>query len=102
MSEKESPTGSAKKKSVSLHINEETRRGVYANKAIIAHSRDEFILDFVSDLPPSGQIVARVITAPTHAKALMEALRENIERYEKSHGEIPRTRREPPRPIADA
>jgi hypothetical protein len=102
MSEQGRSAGTPKKKSLNLNIDQETRRGVYANKAIVAHSRDEFIVDFVSDLPPAAQIVARVVTAPAHAKALAQTLAENVQRYERKHGEIPTTRREPPQNVADA
>jgi hypothetical protein len=73
---------------ISVKINDETHRGVYSNKVIIAHNADEFILDFVVDFPPGPQIVARVVTAPGHVLALLEALGENISRYEKQHGRI--------------
>ncbi|MBP7147941.1 MAG: DUF3467 domain-containing protein [Acidobacteria bacterium] len=76
--------------SVTLKISEEIQRGAYANKVIVAHSRDEFVFDFVADFPPGPQIVARVITAPAHAAALLEALGENLARYERQHGPIHR------------
>ncbi len=89
MSEKDG----AKKKvrgQYNIGISEETHRGVYANKVIVAHSRDEFILDFVADFPPGPQIVSRIITAPAHARALLDTLEENITRYERQHGAIPK------------
>ncbi len=98
--------GSSKTKSrrgVNIAISEETHRGVYANKVLAAHSRDEFILDFVADFPPGAQIVSRVITAPAHAKALLETLQDNVSRYEREHGPIRPAR--PPQqlgPKADA
>ncbi len=92
----------AAKNQYNIGISEETHRGVYANKVIVAHSREEFILDFVADFPPGPQIVARVITAPTHARALLDTLAENLARYERQHGEIPRRASSTPRPAADA
>lgn len=79
----ESPT-------ISIKISDETHRGVYANKVIIGHTHEEFILDFIADFPPGPQIVSRVITSPAHAMALLEALRENVGRYEKQYGAIRR------------
>lgn len=102
MSSRDTGNQPPKTKSVNLQIDEQTRRGVYANKGILAHSRDEFILDFVSDLPPGPQIVARIITAPAHAKALLQTLQENISRYEQNHGVIEVHSRRPPTPTADA
>lgn len=75
---------------MTVKISDETHRGVYANRVIIAHSSEEFILDFVADLPPGPQIVARVITTPGHARAFLEALGENVQRYEQQFGAIRR------------
>ena len=73
-----------------IKMNPEMHRGVYANKSLVAHSRDEFVLDFVSDLPPGPEIVARIVTSPAHARALLDALGENVARYERQHGPIRR------------
>lgn len=81
---------------VTIKISDEIHRGVYANQVIIAHSRDEFVLDFVADFPPGAQIVARVITSPAHAASLLDALGENLHRYERSHGTIRRAPHTPP------
>lgn len=81
---------------VSIKISDEVHKGVYANQVIIAHSRDEFVMDFVADFPPGAQIVARVITSPAHAAALLEALGENLHRYERAHGAVPRRPSSPP------
>ena len=88
--------GKAKTSSFNIGISEQTHRGVYANKAIIAHSAEEFILDFVADFPPGPQIVSRVITTPAHARALLETLQENLQRYERQHGAVQRRSRRPP------
>ncbi|MDQ7006783.1 MAG: DUF3467 domain-containing protein [Acidobacteriota bacterium] len=88
-------------RSVNISISEQAHKGVYANKVIVAHSADEFILDFVADFPPGPQIVSRVITAPAHARALLATLRENLERFERQHGPI-RRRSGPGTPPADA
>ncbi len=77
---------------ISIKISDETHRGVYANKVIIGHTSEEFILDFVADFPPGPQIVARVITAPAHAVAFLEALKENVGRFEQQHGAVRRPR----------
>ncbi len=79
-----------KQQGLSVKISDEKHQGVYANRVIIAHSAEEFVFDFVADLPPGPAVVARVITAPAHALALLEALNENIGRYQHSHGAIRR------------
>ncbi|UCF68727.1 MAG: DUF3467 domain-containing protein [Acidobacteriota bacterium] len=95
-----SPRPSKSSKPVNIKISEETQKGVYANRMIVSHTHDEFVLDFVADFPPGPQIVARVITAPRHAAALLETLRENVGRFEHRHGGIPRS--SPATPKAEA
>jgi hypothetical protein len=63
---------------------------VYSNMAVIMHSPSEVILDFAQVLPnvPRARVHARIITSPLHAKLLLRALQENLERYEAQFGEI--------------
>jgi hypothetical protein len=62
----------------------------YANLAFITHTPAEMVLDFAQFLPraPKGQVVARVIMSPVHAKLLQMALAQNIATYERKFGEI--------------
>ena len=62
----------------------------YSNLAIISHSRSEFVLDFATTLPglPKAQIGDRIIMTPEHAKRLMNALFDNISKYEAQFGVI--------------
>ena len=73
---------------VNIKATDEVTKGTYANNVMLAHSREEFVLDFMNVLPPQGQLVSRVIVSPGHAKRLMRALEENIKKYEDTHGEI--------------
>jgi hypothetical protein len=76
--------------SIDVELSEEIAEGVYANLAMIAHSNSEFILDFIRLMPgvPKAKVKARIILTPEHAKRLLEALRENISRYEEAYGDI--------------
>jgi hypothetical protein len=77
-------------KELKLQIDREVARGQYANMAVIAHTKDEFILDFALVYPgQQPQVNARVITSPQHAKALLKSLEDNVQRYEARFGEIP-------------
>lgn len=73
---------------INIKANDETMKGVYANNVMIAHSKEEFIFDFMNIFPPQGQLVSRVIISPGHAKRLLKALEENIKKYEGQHGSI--------------
>ena len=72
-----------------IELTEEIAEGVYSNLAIINHSLSEFVIDFVSVMPVTKtKVKARIILTPQHAKRLMKALYDNIQKFEKNHGEI--------------
>jgi hypothetical protein len=62
----------------------------YANFALITHTASEIIIDFARVLPntPQAKVYARIINTPMHAKLLLRALGENLEKYEAQFGEI--------------
>jgi len=84
----------------------ELETGRYANLLGIWHTGHEFTLDFSVTgpaMPPEApddpltipcQVVARVKIAPSLVFDLLQALNENMTRYEESYGEIKRP--EPP------
>ncbi len=75
---------------LNIEISEEMAEGTYANLAIITHSNSEFIIDFVSVMPgtPKSKVKSRIIFTPMHAKRFMKAIKENIERFEATNGQI--------------
>ena len=80
----------AKKNQIQIELKEEVAQGTYSNLAIITHSSSEFILDFVRVVPgvPKAEVKSRVILTPEHAKRLLKALEDNVEKYEKVHGPV--------------
>ncbi len=77
-------------KEFKLEVDKETARGRYANVAVIAHTKDEFIMDFALAYPGQSPAVnARVITSPQHAKAFLRSLEDNIRKYEARFGALP-------------
>lgn len=64
-------------------VTSQDARGVYANLALIRHTQREFVFDFIFQINGQAQLVSRVITSPDHARALLTALSQNIENYEK-------------------
>ena len=74
---------------ISLELKPEVAKGSYSNLAIISHSRSEFIIDFATTLPGiKPEIGNRIIMTPEHAKRLMNALFDNISKYEAQFGVI--------------
>ena len=79
-----------KQKKLNIQVDEDVAHGIYSNLAVINHSPTEFILDFVSVMPgmEKSKVQSRIVLSPHHAKRLLKALNDNIQRYEKSHGKI--------------
>jgi hypothetical protein len=79
-----------KKNQINIELKDEVAQGTYSNLAIITHSTSEFVLDFIRVMPgiPKAEVKSRVILTPEHAKRLLQALTDNIEKYEKIHGPI--------------
>ncbi len=73
---------------VGIKITDEILRGVYANNMVVAHSKEEFFVDFINAIPPQGIVTARVIISPGHMKRIIRALSDNMNRYEAKFGEI--------------
>lgn len=75
-------------KEVKLKINDEQLKGVYANQVGIMHTHDEFVLDFISMLPPEALVTSRVIVSPAALKRMYTAIGVNISKFEESFGAI--------------
>lgn len=79
-----------KKNQINIELKEEVAQGTYSNLAIITHSSSEFVLDFVRVVPGTvkAQVKARIILTPEHAKRLLHALGDNINKFESVNGPI--------------
>jgi len=89
-----------KKGQINIELDEKTAEGIYSNLAIINHSVSEFVVDFVSLMPgsPKAKVKSRIILTPQHAKRFLKALNDNVNRFEKAHGEI-KDYEQPPIPL---
>lgn len=86
---------------INIELSEEIAEGVYSNLAMIAHSNSEFVIDFIRLMPgvPKAKVKSRIVITPEHAKRLLAALKDNIEKYEAAFGPIKRTDDLPKFPI---
>jgi len=75
---------------IQIEVGEKEAEGIYSNFVMIIHSPSEFILDFARIMPgvPKAKVQARIIMTPSHAKMLLKALSDNIEKFEQKFGEI--------------
>ncbi len=73
-----------------VEIDEAVARGIYTNLALLTHSETEVILDFLFIQPqtPKAKVLTRLVTSPVHAKRLLWALKDNVEKYEARYGPI--------------
>ncbi len=95
MSDVKQPAGQ-----INIELDETIAEGIYSNLAIINHSASEFVMDFVCIMPgtPKAKVKSRIVLTPQHAKRLLKAMGENIQRYEAAHGDIKDTE-QPPIPL---
>ena len=71
---------------LNIEISEEVAEGQYANLAIITHSHAEFVVDMPGT--PKSKVKSRIILTPQHAKRLLNALEDNLNKFEDAHGKI--------------
>src|SRR5579863_6452811 len=85
-----------KQQQINIELPEEMSEGIYSNLAIISHSPQEFVIDFIRVMPgvPKAKVKARVVVTPEHAKRFMKALIDNVKKYEQQFGTI--NDKEPP------
>ncbi len=79
-----------KDKTINIEVDRDVADGTYSNMVIISHSSSEFVLDFIRVMPntPKARIKSRVILTPQHAKRLLNALQDNLQKYEQQFGSI--------------
>ncbi len=78
----------ARQGEINIKIADEELKGRYSNLLRIAHTREEFILDFINLVPPQGVVTARLVTSPGHLKRIIRALQTNLTRWEEAHGVV--------------
>ena len=80
----------AKKNNINIELDESIAQGLYSNLVIVNHSPTEFVLDFINVMPgaPKAKVRSRIILTPEHTKKFINALGENLNKYEKSFGKI--------------
>ena len=80
----------SKENNINIELDESIAQGLYSNLVIVNHSPTEFVLDFINVMPgaPKAKVRSRIILTPDHTKKFINALDENLNKYEKSFGKI--------------
>lgn len=86
---------------INIELTEEVAEGIYSNLVMIAHSNSEFVLDFIRLMPgvPKAKVKARIVVTPEHAKRLLDALKDNIDKYEAAFGPVKSNQEAPKFPM---
>ncbi len=73
-----------------IQMSDDVASGQYINMAVVNHNESEFVIDCIYIQPQAAKarVHSRLITSPHHAKRLLLALQNNIDRYEQKHGVI--------------
>src|SRR4030067_3317306 len=75
---------------INVELTEKESEGIYSNLALITHSPSEIIIDFARVMPgvPKARVYARIVMTPAHAKLLLNALDDNLKKFESEFGTI--------------
>lgn len=75
---------------LNIELTEDVADGIYSNLAVITHSNSEFVVDFIKVMPgvPKAKVKSRIVLTPQHAKRLLNALKDNIAKFEQANGKI--------------
>ena len=56
--------------------------GVYTNKVVVTHTKEEFIIDFMTATPATCAVTSRVIINPAHMKRIVTQLHDDVVKYQ--------------------
>ena len=73
---------------IQINTGDELMRGRYSNSLIVSHSPEEFIMDWLLNSPSGTFLVSRIMVSPGSLKRIINALADNLEKYEKQYGPI--------------
>jgi hypothetical protein len=89
------------KNHIQIQLPDDVANGMYINLVLVNHNENEFVLDavFVQPQQPKATVRARLITSPKHTKNLLNALEDNIRKYEARFGKIDTGTGDPNNPL---
>ncbi len=75
---------------IQLQLDDAVAQGLYCNMAMLNHNESEFVIDFIYVQPqaPKATVRARIISSPKHMKRFLQALHDNVVKYEQQFGRI--------------
>lgn len=74
---------------IGARVPEKVAKGVLSTGVLVLDSPNEFVLDFMQALSRPFNVAARVVLTPTVMEQFVNALRENLSRFEQRFGPPP-------------
>ncbi|MCA9037131.1 MAG: DUF3467 domain-containing protein [Planctomycetaceae bacterium] len=75
-------------------------RGTFSTGAVVLQGQHEFIVDFLLRMQQPQQVAARIVMPPGVVAQFIQALQDNLRKYEERFGEIPPANNPSPPPGA--
>lgn len=60
----------------------------YSNALQIGHNKEEVQMIFMNIMGGGGKVVGKIITSPSHFKRMVEAMKDNLDKFESKHGKV--------------
>ncbi len=73
---------------IQIITGDEMARGRYSNNMALSHSPEEFIIEWLLNSPSGTHLVSRVIVSPGHMRRIIDALSDNMRKYEAKFGPV--------------
>src|SRR5690554_8204626 len=75
---------------IQIELSDEVAQGTYSNLAVISHSSAGVVIEFIRIVlgVAKAKVKSRIILTPEHAKRLLNALNDNIDKFDQHNGKI--------------
>jgi hypothetical protein len=70
------------KKETEITFPDKLKGGVYANKVVVTHTKEEFVIDFMMATSATCAVTSRVIITPAHMKRIVTQLHDDVVKYQ--------------------
>ncbi len=82
-------TQRVKHQQISARVPEDIAKGVFASAALVLNGPHEFIVDFIQTVARPHQVVSRVILPISIMPSMLNAMKQNLDNYQKRFGPPP-------------
>jgi len=73
---------------IPINTGDAMSRGNYSNSMLVTHNPEEFLIDWLLNSPNGVHLVSRVIVSPGHVRRIIDALSENLRKFEDRFGPV--------------